>query len=341
MQNKENFAVVNTTLQDICGTESLFGDIPGVLGGDFAQTLPIIPQENRATQVNASICQSFLWPQFSVLKLRKNMRVRPDEANQLFAKWISDMSYHPRFYYTIELPPQIINRFHRVEELCEFVFPRADLHYSINNPDFFRSRAILTWRNDTVADLNQIFESINQADYDGGTGANTNAHELPTEFFQSINIASLPPSQLRLKIGTPVMLMRNLHDEDGLCNGTRLVVTRLHRYCIGARILGGKFDGQPRILFRASLTTNDGDFPFKLTRKQFPIRVCFAMTVNKSRGQSLDLVGVDLRTSSFSHRQLYVALSRVTDVSKLALLFKEDAPQKTENIVYSEVLLSN
>lgn len=65
------------------------------------------------------------------------------------------------------------------------------------------------------------------------------------------------------------------------------------------------------------------------------------MTVNKSQGQSLNLVGVDLRISSFSYGQLYVALSRVTDVSKLALLFKKDAPQKTENIVYSEVLLSN
>lgn len=65
------------------------------------------------------------------------------------------------------------------------------------------------------------------------------------------------------------------------------------------------------------------------------------MTVNKSQGQSLDLVGVDLLTSSFSHGQLYVALSRVTDVSKLATLFNEDVPQKTENVVYSEVLLSN
>ena len=196
------------------------------------------------------------------------------------------MSYHPRFYNTIELPPQITNRYHRVEKLCEFVFPRADLHYSFDNPDFFQSRAILTWRNNTVADLNRhilqdlpgeehIFESVNQADYDGGNGTRDNAHELPTEFLQSINVASLPPSQLRLKIGTSIMLMRHLHDKDGLCNGTRLIVTRLHRHCIGARILGGKFDEQPRILFRASLTTNDGDFPFKLTRKQFPIRVCF------------------------------------------------------------------
>ena len=73
MQNKENFAAVNTTLQDICSTGHLFGGIPVLLGGDFAQTLPIIPRGNRAAQVNASIRQSFLWPQFSVLKLRRNM----------------------------------------------------------------------------------------------------------------------------------------------------------------------------------------------------------------------------------------------------------------------------
>lgn len=66
------------------------------------------------------------------------------------------------------------------------------------------------------------------------------------------------------------------------------------------------------------------------------------MTINKSRDQSLNLVGIDLRTFSFSHGQPYVVLSRVTDVSRLALLFKEDEEeQKTENVVFPEVLLPN
>lgn len=186
-----------------------------------------------------------------------------------------------------------------------------------------------------------MFVSVNQADYTGENSDHQDAHELPIEFLQSINISSLPPAQLRLKIGTPVMLMRNLHDRDGLCNGTRLVITRLYRHCIEARILDGEFDGQLRVLFRASLTINEGDFPFLLTRKQFPIRVCFAMTVNKSQGQSLDMLGIDLRTSSFSHGQLYVALSRVTDVSRLALLFKEEQAENTENVVFPEVLLAS
>ena len=72
-----------------------------------------------------------------------------------------------------------------------------------------------------------------------------------------------------------------------------------------------------------------------LSRRQYPIRFWFAMTVNKSRGQSLKTVGVDLRTSAFTHGQLYVALSRVT--SAQGVLSENDG--KTNNLVYPEVLL--
>ena len=237
------------------------------------------------------------------------MRVRSNPLNQQYAKWIAEMSYQIQHYRSIELPPQITHRYHQVKDLYEFVFPRSDMLRANTDLQFFRSRAILSWKNDTVAELDthilkdlpgeeHVFESVNQADYPSENGDNQGGHKLPIEFLQSINISSLPPAQLRLKTDTPVMLMRNLHDWDGLCNGTRSVITRLHRHCIEARILDGEFDGQPQVLFRASLTTNEGDFPFLLTRKQFPIRICFAMTVNKSEGQSLDLVGIDLRTSS-------------------------------------------
>ena len=90
------------------------------------------------------------------------------------------------------------------------------------------------------------------------------------------------------------------------------------------------------------VTINEGDFSFLLTQKQFFICVCFAMTMNKSQGQSLDLISIDLRTSSFSHGQLYMALSRITDVSRLVLLFKEDEKEeKTENVVFPKILLLN
>ena len=65
------------------------------------------------------------------------------------------------------------------------------------------------------------------------------------------------------------------------------------------------------------------------------------MTVNKSQGQSLTTVGVDLRTSAFTHGQLYVALSRVTSLDGLTLLFSEgNLEGTTNNVVYPEILLT-
>jgi len=93
------------------------------------------------------------------------------------------------------------------------------------------------------------------------------------------------------------------------------------------------------LLPRIKLTTTEEDLPFIFERTQFPVHLCFAMTVNKSQGQSLEQVGVDLRTPAFTHGQLYVALSRVTSLDGLTLLPSEQSPTLTDNVVYPEVLL--
>ena len=134
-------------------------------------------------------------------------------------------------------------------------------------------------------------------------------------------------------------MIRNLSPKQEICNGTRLRLLGISQNCLQVAILGGKWDGQIRLLPRIKLTTTDEDLPFILERKQFPVRVCFAMTVNKSQGQSMEKVGVDLRTDAFTHGQLYVPLSRVTSLDGLTLLLSRDTPTITENIVYPEVLL--
>ncbi|CAK1600893.1 unnamed protein product [Parnassius mnemosyne] len=68
---------------------------------------------------------------------------------------------------------------------------------------------------------------------------------------------------------------------------------------------------------------------------QFPLKVCFAMMINKSQGQSLKTAGIDLRGDCFSHDQFYVACSRVSSSSSLIVLESED---RTSNVVYKEVL---
>ena len=346
MQHKHCFTAVNFSLCDILQNDSLFGGIPIVLGGDFAQTLPIVPQGSRGDQVDASIRQSIFWPQIQILRLSRNMRVLPGPENERFAAWIRTMSYLPSLYGRIQLPLEVEHRFHDIQAFCDYVFPSAGLQHAVQNPDFFVNRAILTLRNDIAGDFNirilaglpghaQQLDSYNTADVNDDTGT----HLYTAEFLQALIPSGLPPAQLLLKVGAPIMLIRNLHPKEGLCNGTRLVITSLHRNCIGARILGGAFNGQERLLFRIKLTTKENEYPFVLTRKQFPFRLCFAMTVNKAQGQSLGTVGVDLQISCFSHGQLYVALSRVTDVNRLSVLFAAEEEEYTDNVVYPEVLL--
>ena len=79
---------------------------------------------------------------------------------------------------------------------------------------------------------------------------------------------------------------------------------------------------------------------FKMRRRQFPINLSFAMTINKSQGQSLKQVDLYLPKPVFTHGQLYVALSRVKSVNSLKIRIpsNDHTPSRTTlNIVYPEI----
>jgi ATP-dependent DNA helicase PIF1 len=108
------------------------------------------------------------------------------------------------------------------------------------------------------------------------------------------------------------MLLRNLNTRAGLCNGARLIVQEMKNNFIGANILKGKQLGQRVFIPRVDLIPSEDEFPVTIRRHQFPIRPAFAMTINKSQGQTFERVGIYLSSTVFSHGQLYVAFSRTT-----------------------------
>jgi ATP-dependent DNA helicase PIF1 len=126
---------------------------------------------------------------------------------------------------------------------------------------------------------------------------------------------------LKLKIGWLVILLQNIDLVNGLCNGTTLVVRGFQRNSIDAKIVLGQHAGKQIFLPRIPLCPYDEEmFPFQFKRKQFSVRLIFAMTVNKAQGQTIPNVGVYLPEPVFSHGQLYVALSRATSRSNIKIL---------------------
>jgi ATP-dependent DNA helicase PIF1 len=77
----------------------------------------------------------------------------------------------------------------------------------------------------------------------------TEAVNYPTEILNSLDLPDMPPHNLQLKVGSPVILLRNLNPPR-LCNGTLLVIKKLLKNIIETIILNGKFRGENILLPR-------------------------------------------------------------------------------------------
>ncbi|KAI9075411.1 hypothetical protein K1719_042661 [Acacia pycnantha] len=136
------------------------------------------------------------------------------------------------------------------------------------------------------------------------------------------------------------MLVRNIDQAAGLYNGTRLQVTQLGKNVIKAKAMNGISAGEDILIHRMDMNPSESKLPFNMTRRQFPIIISFAMTINKSQWQSMSHVGLYLLTPVFSHGQLYVALSRVKSFNGLRILILDEcnkSSRTTTNVVYREV----
>lgn len=141
-------------------------------------------------------------------------------------------------------------------------------------------------------------------------------------------MSKMPPHILKLKVNALLMIIRNINPPK-LCNGTRVVIKNLTPNLIEATIINGKYKGENVLIPRIPMITTDPSIEFK--RLQFPVRVAFAITINKAQGQTLKVAGLSLETPCFSHGQLYFACSRVGTPKNLIIYTPNG---KTHNIVY-------
>ncbi|CAH2224923.1 jg5073, partial [Pararge aegeria aegeria] len=323
MAHKKSLEALDRTLKDLRSNNNRFGGAMILLAGDFRQKLPVIPQSTPADELNACLKSSNLWKHVKVLHLSKNMRVelQNDQSGNIFSKQLIDIGNgkFPIDMLTgcINFPQSFCQLTRSKDELIQKVFPDVSQNYK--NHDWLSERAILAAKNIDVNELNfkiqeqitgelRIYKSVDSA---------TNQDDVvnyPPEFLNSLDLPGLPPHNLQLKVRSVVIMLRNIN-QPRLCNGTRLAIKKLLNNVIEATILKGKYKGEDVLIPRIPIIPTDVPFEFK--RLQFPVRLAFAMTINKSQGQSLSVCGINLENPCFSHGQLYVACSRVGKPSDL------------------------
>ncbi|UYV62971.1 hypothetical protein LAZ67_2002684, partial [Cordylochernes scorpioides] len=342
MAHKHSLEALDRTLRNLKGNNKLMGGILLLLAGDFRQTLPVIPRSTPADEINACLKASVLWKHIKNITLRTNLRVQVlgEHSAQNFARKLLQIGEgtfpNGSPMCDVSFPLDFGNIVSSVGELIYKVFP--NIAENFRNHGWLCERTILAPRNDAVDEINNCIQDMLPGSVTEYNSINTmvdvdDTVNYPSEFLNSLNPSGLPPHHLRLKIGSPIMLLRNL-DPPKLCNGTRLCVKRLLPNVIEATILTGKENGKDVLIPRIPLIPND--FPFLFKRLQFPVRLAFAITINKAQGQSLKCCGVNLESPCFSHGQLYVACSRVGSPNHLYIYCKDG---KTKNIVGAIVML--
>jgi ATP-dependent DNA helicase PIF1 len=289
------------------------------------------------------------------MRLQYSSDVIQNQSLALFAKWILDIGdgkigdYHDG-ECVVEIPSDLLvpNISNPIGDIVDSIYP--ELLKNLFLPNFFEDRAILAPTLEIVERVNDYVLALIPSDSKEYLSADSvskcdqddviDHRWITTEFLNDIKCSGLPNHRLTFKIGVPIMLLRNVDVSSGLCNGTRLTVTYLGINVIGARIATGSNIGQVVYIPRMRLLPSDANVTINFQRRQFPLCVCFAMSINKSQGQTLSHVGLYLPRPVFTHGQLYVAVSRVKTRSGLKILVTDDNEKpkaSTLNVVYPEV----
>nr|GEX32870.1 DNA helicase [Tanacetum cinerariifolium] len=118
-----------------------------------------------------------------------------------------------------------------VPNLINFIYDADTLHYP--SAQKLQEKAIVCPKNDTADIINDKIQSLlttTTRTYLSHDDAIPHTHDggeiellYPKEYLNSLSFPGLPPHNLTLKVGSPIMLLRNMNIAGGLCNGTRLI----------------------------------------------------------------------------------------------------------------------
>ena len=198
------------------------------------------------------------------------MRLDQSLENTAFAQWLLDVGEGKGLSLekTILLPRTMITPHNTLQSLIDVIYPNIAIQLK---PDSFLDCTILTAKNDAVDAINAYLLHLFLGEMVTLLGFDTvidvaNAQDYPVEYLNSIKIAGLPLAHLKLKKGCPLMLLQNMDQNNGLCNGTRMILLDVKSRVLQCRILGGKHAENIVFIPRITLQPSNEDLPFTLSR---------------------------------------------------------------------------
>lgn len=300
-----------------------------------------------------------------MFELTENMRVKQAEARgstdeKKFAQYLLDVGNGrvPTVpcggeEHMIRIPEELKSKAANLKDFFNEIYPSLHQRHkeAMKNLDDKRHEAWLMERA-IISSTNAECERVNEIGVELLPGKpmvyhssdrvlnESEAFNYPTELLWKITSGSMPPHTLVLKQGTPIMLLRNLDPSHGHVNGARYIVLAMTERAILARLATGEHKGEELLIPRIRFHPTDRKIPFEMERRQFPIRICFSITSNKSQGQTLGKVGINATTNFFSHGQDYVAKSRVGSSRDLKIYKPVDDPFPSlmKNVVFPGLL---
>lgn len=239
-----------------------------------------------------------------------------------------------------------------IDELIDFVYP--DFQKLLTNDKELLRRLIIAPHNDTCDEVNEKLMdkvSTQMREY-FSTDKPLDERPLDVDEIESEVSAlnrrtdsGMPPHKLRLKVGCVAVLLINMSDREGLINGTRFIVEKLGDNQIVGRTINKRNSGQIQFFIERTRNTYEDKVPggLKYERLQFPIKLAFAMSIQKAQGQTVEILGIALEREVFTHGQLYTAFTRATDEDDVRVYApnREEDEQgrvKVLNIVAKEML---
>ena len=351
------------------------------------QTLPIQIGASRYQRVALCLHQWSNWHEhMTVIELRESMRTEsliegqsPEKIARMraWAAWlrrlgdgdpslyvsevddgIGDIRLWPSQCYAIDSPEAVDTMLANIYDCpCEQMLQQPT--------EWWSSRAIVTPLHTNVSYINdRMLDQLPGTaktfrSRDGICEGERYSGMITPEFFKKYSPKGLPEGELRLKPGAIIMLLRNLKRSTGLANGTRLRVdeTDPRSRFLACTVLTGKQRGTQVLLPRIKLKCANKNLPFEWYRIQFPVRLAYAMTINKSQGQTLYRLAILLaritvsangetqveESATFDHGQLTVAMSRSGDPDNVFIYLDpiRYAAKTTAIQVFREALLSN